>query len=201
VSHHCGPVHSLLNHNIIEACKAKPAGHPVHIVGEEALNYQFKDLVSNLETMRQLNVSADFFIQSFAGLGERYGREKAQAIESYCDVRVYAGLNSYERAKHVSDMLSEGTIRRQDYSYKHEVSELNLSSREMGRRLMQPNEIMAMPRDQAWVFVRGMHPMRLTMVHYGQISPWRDQVDPSPISGTKLYDKPLFTIRYAEEEQ
>lgn len=70
---------SLVNHNIVAACKAVPAGHPVHIVGEEALNYRFHDLVSDLETMRQLGVTADFYIQSFVGLELRYGKEAAAA--------------------------------------------------------------------------------------------------------------------------
>lgn len=187
---------SLLNHSIIEACKAEPGGHPVHIVGEEALSYQFHDMVSDLETVRQLKVTGTFYIQSFAGLEKRYGRDSAQAIESYCDVRVYAGLNSLQRAKHVSEMLSEETIRKQDYSYRREANDLNVSSRELGRRLMQPNEVLAMPRDQAWVFVRGMNPMKLTMIHYGQVSPWRDRVDPSPITGMRLRGEPLFTIEY-----
>ncbi|NKE48641.1 type IV secretory system conjugative DNA transfer family protein [Roseomonas frigidaquae] len=191
---------SLVNHNIIAACKAVPAGHPVHIVGEEALNYRFHDLVSDLETMRQLGVTADFYIQSFVGLELRYGKEAAAAIEAYSDVRVYAGLNSLARAKHVSDQLSNATIRTQDYSYRTSVDQISLSSREIGRPLMKPDEVLAMPRDEAWVFVRGMHPVRVKLVHYGQVAPWRDWVDESPITGTKLYGAPIVHVDYPEKE-
>lgn len=190
---------SLLNHNIIAACKMRPTGHPVHIVGEEALNYQFTDLVSDLETLRGLGVSADFYIQSFHGLIRRYGREAAQAIESYADVKIYAGLNALDRAQHVSSMLSEATIRKQDYSYQAVADSLGVSSRELGRRLMQPNEILTMPRGQSWVFVRGMNPMRLTMAHYGQIAPWRDWVDANPLEGRPLRADRVFTLNYPEE--
>lgn len=192
------PFISLLNHNVIAACKNRPIGHPVHIVGEEALNYHFADLVSDLETLRGLGVSADFYIQSFHGLIRRYGRDSAKAIESYADVKIYASLNSYDRAKHVSDMLAEGTIRKQDYSYQAEVSSLGISSRELGRRLMTADEILAMPRDLAWTFVRGMNPMLLKMAHYGQVSPWGDWVDDNPIEGKALRARPLFNIHYAK---
>ena len=190
------PFISLLNHNVISACKMRPSGHPVHIVGEEALNYRFTDLVSDLETLRGLGVSADFYIQSFHGLVRRYGKEAAQAIESYADVKIYAGLNALDRARHVSDMLSEETIRKQDYSYQADAERLGVSSRELGRRLMQPNEVLTMKRGESWVFVRGMNPMRLTMAHYGQVAPWRDWVDANPLEGAALRASPVFTLTY-----
>ena len=195
------PFISLLNENLIAACKRHPTGHPVHIVAEEALNYRFNDLAGNMEVMRGLGVSMDIYVQSFAGLERQYGRETAAAIESYSDVRVYAGLNSYARAKHVSDMLSETTLRKQDYSYQAELKEIGVSSKELGRHLRKPDEILAQERGKAWVFVRGMRPMELTMVHYGQVSPWRDWVRDNPIEGTALRDEPLFHIDYAHGDE
>lgn len=191
------PLVSLLNYNLLAACKRRPDGHRVHIVGEEALNYEMSNLVSDLETMRGLSVSADFYIQSYSGLVRRFGKEAAVAIESYADVKVYA-VNSHDRAKHVSDMLSEATLRKQDYSCQAEATELGVSSREMGRRLMQPDEILAMPRDEAWAFVRGLRPMRLSMVDYGRVDPWRDEVADNPIEGSALRGDPVVRIRYPE---
>lgn len=194
------PVVSLLNHGLMEAAKREPSGHPLHIVGEEALNYRFNDLASDLETMRGLKLSADFYIQSYFGLERKIGRDAAAAVESYCDVRIYAGLTSYQRAKHVSDMLAEATIRRQDYSFKADAADIGVSSREQGRRLMTPDEILAMPRDQAWVFVRGLRPMRLTMTDYGRIDPWRGEVADNPLEGAPLHGEAVFGIDYATED-
>lgn len=188
---------ALTNHNLIAACKAKPGGRPVHIVGEEALNYRFQDLVSDLETLRGLRVSADFYIQSFAGLERQYGREAAAAIESYSDIRIYAGLNSLARAKHVSDMLAEETIRKQEASYQASVERIGLSSREMGRPLMKPDELLSMERDQGWLFVRGLRPTRLHLINYAEVAPWCDWVGNSPITGTRLHAaRPRLTIHY-----
>lgn len=194
------PVVSLLTHSLLEAAKRHPAGHPIHIVGEEALNFRFADLASDMETMRGLKISADLYIQSFDGLVRKYGREAASAIESYCDIKIYAGLNSLARAKHVSDMLAESTIRRQDYSYRAEADGINVSSRELGRRLMTADEILAMDRSKAWVFVRGLRPLCLSMVNYGRISPWRDEVADNPLEGTRLFSEPAFAIRYGTDD-
>lgn len=191
------PVVSLLNYGLMEAAKREPSGHPLHIVGEEALNYRFNDLASDMETMRGLKLSADFYIQSFSGLERKIGREAAASVESYSDIKIYAGLTSYARAKHVSDMLAEETIRRQDYSFKAEVRDIGVSSREQGRPLMRPDEILAMPRDEAWVFVRGLRPMRLTMAHYGRVDPWRGEVAANPLEGTPLQGEPAFRIEYS----
>jgi len=193
---------SLLTHNVIGACKAKPNGHPVHIVGEEALNFRFHDLVGDMETMRGLAVTGDMYIQSFAGLERHYGKEAAAAIESYADVRIYAGLNSYARAKHVSDMLAEQTIRKQDGSYHTvEMDELNISSKETGRRIMTPDEVLSMPKGQAWMFARNMRPIRLQMLSYAQVSPWRDWVGESPITGTRLHAPAKIAIDYPQLQE
>lgn len=195
------PVVSLLNHSLLEVAKRSPAGHPVHIVGEEALNFRFSNLASDMETMRGLKISADLYIQSFDGLIRKYGRDTANAIEAYSDIRIYAGLNSYHRAKHVSDMLAEATIRRQDYSYKADVADIGVSSRELGRKLMTPDEILAMDRGDAWVFVRGLRPMRLAMIEYGRVAPWRDEVADNPLEGTRLRGEAVFTICYPDKSE
>jgi len=190
---------SLLTYNVMAVCKTKPNGHPVHIVGEEALNFRLHDLVSDMETMRGLGVTADFYITSFAGLERHYGKEAAAAIESYADVRIYGGLNSYARAKHVSDMLADETVRKQDPTYRsNDLDDLNISSKEMGRRIMTPDEVLSMPKGQAWMFARGMRPIRLQMLSYAEVSPWRDWVGESPITGTRLHAPARLEIDYAQ---
>jgi type IV secretory pathway TraG/TraD family ATPase VirD4 len=187
---------SLISYNIMAICKTKPDGHPVHFVCDEALNFRMHELVSDMEIMRGLRVSADFYIQSFDGLVRHYGREGAAAIESYADVRIYAGLNSLARAKHVSDLLADETLKKQEASYRSNVDELNLSNRELGRRLMTPDEVMAMPKDEAWMFVRNLRPIKLKMLSYAEVSPWRDWVGPSPITGTRLHGTEKLRIDY-----
>lgn len=188
---------SLINHNMIAAVKAKPDGHPVHIVGEEALNYRFHDLVSDLETLRQYGVTIDLYVQSRAGLERHYGKAATAAIEAYADIRIFGSLNDHDEAKRVSAMLSETTVRRQDISYQDSVKDLGIATREMGRPLMKPNEVLAMPKNQAWMFVNGLHPVRLTQLSYAQVSPWRDWIDPSPITGTRLHAEPVLHVDYA----
>lgn len=190
---------SILNANLLSAAKRNPRQQRIHLCCNEFLNYRFANVGSDLEVMRGLGITADFFIQSFSGLVRKYGQEAAASINDYCDVKVYAGLNSLERARYVSDMLSEGTIARQDYSYRAAPDEVNVSTKRMGRRLMTADEIMAMPRDQAWVFVKGMRPFKVQLKHYGHVYPWNQMVGNNPLEGAPLQGKTLLKIDYARE--
>lgn len=192
---------SLINHAIVSAVKAKPDGHPLHIVGEEALNYRFADLVSDLETLRQFRVTMDLYIQSQAGLERHYGMTAAAAINAYADIRIYASLNDLTEAKHVSAMLSNATIQRQDISYQDTVKDVGIAGREIARPMMTSDEVLAMPKNQAWAFINGMHPVSLTMLSYAQVAPWNQWVDPSPLTGTRLHGRTVLAINYPQQEK
>ncbi len=191
---------SILNANLFTAIKRNPRKMRVHFVLNEFLNYHVANIASELELMRGLGATMNFYIQSFAGLVRRYGRETAAAIGDYCDVKIYAGLNSYDRAKHLSDLLSDTTIASKDYSYKSKPDEVNVSSKRHARRLMTTDEILAMPRDEAWVCVKGLRPFRVKITHYGHVSPWRDAlVGTNPLEGAPLKGKKLVEIDYGQE--
>lgn len=189
---------SILNANLIAACKHNPRKQRVHLVCDEMLNYRFANIASDLETMRGLGVTATFYIQSFSGLVRQYGKETAASVNDYCDCKIYAGINSYERAKYVSDMLSEATVNGKDYSYKSLRDDVNISSKRHARRLMTADEILAMPSDEAWVFLKGIRPFRLKLTHYGHITPWDRMVGGNPLEGPPLRGSTLLEIIYHE---
>ena len=187
---------SILNANLLAAAKRNPRRQRVHLCCNEFLNYRFANIGSDLEVMRGLGITADFFIQSFSGLVRKYGREAAASVNDYGDVKVYAGLNSLERARYVSDMLSEATIASRDYSYRVSPDEVNISTKQLGRRLMTADEILAMPRDQAWVFVKGLRPIKVDLRHYGHVDPWKRMVGDNPLEGPALQGATLLKITY-----
>lgn len=190
---------SIINANLILACKLNPRRQRVHLVCNEMLNYRFASIASDLETMRGLGMTATFYVQSFSGLIRQYGKETAASINDYCDVKIYFGINSFERAKYVSDMLSEATINAKDYSYKSSPDDVNISCKRHARRLMTPDEIMAMPYNQAWVFIKGIRPFRIDLIHYGHVSPWNSMVAENPLEGAPLSGKTLLELDYRME--
>ena len=189
---------SQINQDVLSACKYKPDGHPVHMIGEEALAFDYSDLTTDMETLRGLRFTASFYIQSYAGLVRKMGKETAEAIMAYCDCVCFAGINSLQEANMVSDLLSEETIKRQDYSLSTVADSMNISTREMGKRIMNPSQVLKMDKGQAWLFVRGMNPVLFNLAPdgWGSIDPWCDWVGKHPVHKTKLPRKPLFKINY-----
>lgn len=187
---------SLINEGVIHAAKAKPDGHPIHWVGEEFLNYRAPNIVSDLETLRQLRVTVDMYIQSYAGLERAYGKDAAASIAAYADITIIGALNSYERAKYAENRLARETVRSQDVSFGADVKDVSISSRESGKPFMTADEVLTMDRRQVWLFTKGMRPKRLTLVHYGEVDPWRDWVGVNPITRTRLTGAIRVTIPY-----
>lgn len=192
---------SIQNHNLIAARKRNFGSQRIHLQCNEFLNYRFADITSDLEIMRGLNMTADLYIQSFNGLIRKYGKEVAASINDYCDTKVYLGLNSYERAKYVSDMLSEATIESKDYSYKASPDVININSKKHARRLATSDEILSMPRDQAWVCIKGLRPFRVQLKHYGHIAPWKTMTSINPLEGSPLQGETLLEINYPERNR
>ena len=189
---------SILNANLLSAIKRQGRKQRIHLSLNEFLNYKFPDIASDLEIIRGFGVTADFFIQSYNGLVRKYGKETAASVSDYCDVKVFFGLNSYERAKHVSNMLSETTIAGRDYSYRpNDPSSLNATGKRHARPLMTADEILSMPRDQAWVFIKGLRPIKVHLAHYGVVDPWKKMVSDNPHEGPPLQGKTLLKINYA----
>lgn len=113
-------------------------------------------------------------------------------------MRIYTALNSYDRAKRVSDMLANRTVPIVNPSHGQRAKEIQISHSEAGRPLMTADEILTMPRNEALVFVRGLRPMLLQMAHYGEIDPWCDMVGDNPLEGRQLRGEPKFRIAYPE---
>lgn len=192
---------SILNDNLLTACKQNPREQKVHLVANEALKYRFDDIAGDLETLRGLGVTATFYIQSFNGLVRQYGKETAASVADYCDCKVYGGINSYDRAKFLSDMLSQATVASKDYSYRSAKDDVNISAKRHSRPLMSPDEIMSMPRDQVWVFLKCLRPFRVNTKHYGHIDPWKLMVGKNPMEGPPLLGPTLLEIDYPERKK
>ena len=192
------PFNSMINQAVMTACKYVPDGHPIHIVGEEMLAYDYTDLTGDMETLREYRVSGTFYFQSLAGLEKKLGKEGVKAFLAYCDTFIAAGVSSPDESKLLSELLSEATIKKQNYSMSAIAAKVDVSSQELGKRLMTDSQIRRMGKSQAWMLCRGMNPILFDLLPdgWGSVDPWCDWIGPHPIHGTKLPRKPLFKIKY-----
>ncbi|WP_331488180.1 VirD4-like conjugal transfer protein, CD1115 family [Chakrabartyella piscis] len=141
---------------------------------------------------RSRRISFVPIIQSLAQLTKNYGKEGGEIIMDNCQIGLYGGFapNS-ETANVLSKNLGERTVLSGSTSKGKEHSK---SYQMVGRPLMSPDEIKAMPKDTFIVTRTGINPMKLTLKLFFEWGIVLDQVYVPP--------KPVVRkVVYANEEE
>lgn len=134
---------------------------PVHVqvLMDEFANVtlppDFKEIQA---TCRKYNISVHPFVQSLAQLKSLY-KDDWEVLEANCDTFIYLGGNDEFTNEHISKRLGKETIDASDQSRSrgaHGSSSLNY--KRMGRELMMPNEVGALPGKDCLVLIRGEDP-------------------------------------------
>ncbi len=141
---------------------------------------------------RSRRISFVPIIQSLAQLTKNYGKEGGEIIMDNCQIGLYGGFapNS-ETANVLSKNLGERTVLSGSTSKGREHSK---SYQMVGRLLMSPDEIKAMPKDMFIVTRTGINPMKLTLKLFFEWGITLDQVyaPPEPV---------VRKVVYANEEE
>lgn len=132
--------------------------------------------------LRGYGVRLWFIFQSLGQLEETF-RAKAKAFLDAIDTQQFFGLNGLPSAELVSNRIGDATIEISSYQqsqgrssghstgggYSENASSSTTGSTtysEIGRRLLQPAEVLRLPPDQAIIFTRGAPPIVGTLVRY-----------------------------------
>ena len=107
---------------------------------------------------RRLGIVA--LVQGLVQLEKNYGREGAQVIRDNCQLTIFGGFApGSESAEIFSKNLGDQTVLSGSVSKGKESSR---SLQMMGRALMTPDELKAMPKGSFITMKTGMHPMKTT---------------------------------------
>lgn len=107
---------------------------------------------------RRLGIVA--LVQGLVQLEKNYGREGAQVIRDNCQLTIFGGFApGSESADILSKNLGDQTVLSGSVSKGKESSR---SLQMMGRALMTPDELKAMPKGSFITMKTGMHPMKTT---------------------------------------
>lgn len=131
-------------------------------------------------------------LQDMAQLRATYG-DRWQTFVANCAVLQAFGTNDWETAEYLSKLTGEATIRIGSENVSTGVSRGRHAQRqhgssnttsERGRRLLTPDEVLRLPRDEQLVFVRGEHPVRAKKLAYHRDEEFRGLADPNPLHDT-----------------
>jgi type IV secretion system protein VirD4 len=153
---------------VMEQLRETKGGTHVHVVLDEfpALG-KFERVAQDMAQTRSLGVHMHVVVQTFQQLLDTYGKgwERFQGTSAMTHI---LGVRDNFTAEQVSKMLGTTTVKTSNQSQTRGNSGGSQSegSAYSGRRLMTPDELMAMPWERCLAVVGGMYPLRLEKVGY-----------------------------------
>lgn len=134
-------------------------------------------------------------IQNLANLYENYGRFGAETFISNSDIQVYMSPNDKETPEYLSSSIGDYTRSQRSKSWKGGDLATSYQERQEGARLIRPEEIKKLGREQVLILVRGMSPIKTNRVSYFKdrnLAPiWKNQSGEFP-------DPPVLPDDYEE---
>jgi len=154
---------------------------PVHFVLDEAASLGHMDAIDDaVDKYRGYGIRLQFYFQSLSQLKKSFPEGQDQTLLSNTS-QVFFGVNDNETAKFVSDRLGEQTIAvssggtstgtshqggeqgQRSTSYSENQSD---NWQQHARRLLKPEEVMALPERIAITFTPGVPPIRTRLIRY-----------------------------------
>ena len=125
-----------------------------------------------LATIRSRNMHASIVFQDISQLEDRYPNKGWTGIIGNCDSRLFLGANDQETAKFVETLLGKGTVITKSFSRnagpKGWFDWGRETARPESRNLMNLDEVLRLPLDEAILLIRGQNPLRIKKMDYSQ---------------------------------
>jgi type IV secretion system protein VirD4 len=147
---------------------------PVHLLADELANIGvIPDLTKKISTVRSRKISMSVIFQNIAQMKNRYPDDGWLEIIGNCDCQLFLGCTDEMTAKFISDRTGEATIGVESTAKEmHSVRLSNYvpSQREVTsigkRKLLTPDEVLRLPRDDALVIFRGQKVLKVKKFDY-----------------------------------
>jgi len=142
---------------------------PVHLLADELANIGvIPDLTKKISTVRSRKISMSVIFQNIAQMKNRYPDDAWLEIIGNCDTQLFLGCTDEMTAKFISDRTGEVTVGVE--STAKEMQSVRLSNyvpsqREVAsigkRKLLTPDEVLRLPRDEALIIFRGQQVLKV----------------------------------------
>jgi len=146
----------------------------VHLLADELANIgTIPDLTKKISTVRSRKISMSVIFQNIAQMKNRYPDDAWMEIIGNCDTQLFLGCTDEMTAKFISDRTGEVTIgvestakeltamRMTNYTPSHrETSSIGK------RKLLTPDEVLRLPREDALVIFRGQKVLKVKKFDY-----------------------------------
>jgi len=170
--------YELTNTSRLLSLRRHAKGREVVIVADEFTALPIRPIATDVEFIRSFGIRLIAAYQSGASLKRVYGEARTESLKAN-SAQLYFSVNDLKTAREISERIGDRTIKTESYGFGEQVRPSRNVS-EAGRRLVPPEELLAMGRSEAILSVPGMRPVKLNTVPWYEIAPLKDQLGSNP---------------------
>lgn len=165
---------------------------------------QIPDFTKKISTMRSRGIHSSVIFQNIAQLKNRYPMDAWQEIIGNCDSRLFLGCTDTMTAQFVCDLLGKSTVRDQSRTKEAGLEGIydfgRITTKATQRNLLNPDEILRLPSENAILILRGQKPLMIEKMDYTKHK-LAKHIKPEPISNYNPQWTQLLKRNTAEENQ
>ena len=187
-------VNEIVNASRLQSLKRNRDGREVVYFADEATALPCRAWAQEIELIRSFNLRFVPAYQSYSSLKRVLGEARAESLRTN-SAQVYFSVNDLKTAKEISERVGDQTIKTESFGF----GENRMPSRnvgETGRRLLPPEELLSLSRDEAILLMPGLRPVRFTTVPYYEIAPLKHLVEQNPHEQHAKSNITKIEIRY-----
>lgn len=165
----------------------------LRIIADEFTNCPLQSLVEMLTTLRAFGAEVHMIAQSRSEIERKFGVKETETITENSVVQIWYGFSSLKEAQMVSEMMGEEHALSTSLGSNDDLK-LNTNISLIRQRQMSVSELLAIPRDQQLIFVKGIGFLLARKVGMQNIAPFCHKVGENKIEGGTLPADPWITF-------
>lgn len=176
------------------------AGKLVQIL-EEFTNAPLKPLVEAMTTLRAYGAELHMVAQSRSEIERRLGKLECETIEENAVVKQFYGFSSFAEAERIAKAIGEERIISESLNSGDKDRALQFGYQSGKEQAFSPNRLMAMPKEEQLIHVKGVGFIHALKVSQANIAPYCNLSASNPLEGGKLSSDPWVTLTTPKEKQ
>lgn len=170
----------------------------LNIIADEWTNFPARELIARSTTLRAYGGSLLMISQSPSEVIRKFGEKEAETAEDNSITKQWLGFSNFREAEKASRAIGDEHAVASALGSDNGGFKTNTNLSLIKQRQMTPAELMAMPKEQCLVHIKGIGFMVLNTVSQETIAPFCDLISDNPLEGGRLKPDPKLRFKLPE---
>ncbi|MGC3939943.1 type IV secretory system conjugative DNA transfer family protein [Roseobacter sp. EG26] len=166
----------------------------LRILADEWTNFPAKALITRSTTLRAYGGELIMISQSPSEVVRKFGEHEAQTAEDNSITKQWLGFSNFKEAEKISKAIGEEHAVASALGSDNGGFKTNTNLSLIKQRHMTPADLMAMPKEQCLVHIKGIGFMVLNTVSQENIEPYCNLIADNPLEGGRLTPNPIIKL-------